>query len=235
MAVVSGLSCGTDPADADADCEELAFSWEAAAGQLTACTTSCDCAWVGGPTECDGPSGISIGGGFAVNAAAYPGSQAEQIEQQFADEDCPPSPRGFSVPAYVICEAGHCKPAVARSCGTAATCNPVTQQGCSATEKCTHQVQLEPDDPDPKAPLITRHSCFGCGEDDIDCSIAIGEPCQRRPASQGGIDSCVAGAVCRDGLCREICSTTPDTCAEGTCAVFDDLFEAVQGAGVCVL
>lgn len=51
----------------------------------------------------------------------------------------------------------------------------------------------------------------------------IGDPCN-------GADECVAGAVCQDSTCRDLCSTT-EACSTGTCTPFTG---APGGLGYCL-
>ena len=77
-------------------------------------------------------------------------------------------------------------------------CNPLTQAGCGAGEKCTWQI-------DALAPQYVGHvACAPMGAADE------GEPCQFGPPGCDGYDNCKGGLVCSNyrggtGTCRRIC------------------------------
>ncbi|OGQ78046.1 MAG: hypothetical protein A2289_21155 [Deltaproteobacteria bacterium RIFOXYA12_FULL_58_15] len=77
------------------------------------------------------------------------------------------------------CDDGHC------------LCNPVTQAGCAADNKCAI-VSLEP--------LCRPNGDKGFGQA---CTVD----------SEGG-DDCAAGGYCNSNICAEICHVEPDTCGD---------------------
>ena len=105
-----------------------------------------------------------------------------------------------------------------------ATCNPVSQQGCDAGEKCTWVVVSED-------PFLGRTDCVADG------TVEVGGACTEGEAGEAtGFDDCVGGALCMNGICREICSFNPQSCGEGfTCASYENTFEddTNQNTGVC--
>jgi hypothetical protein len=87
-------------------------------------------------------------------------------------------------------------------------CNPVSQSGCAAGEKCAFIVdQLDP--------LIGHIGCTADGTD------AVGAACTEAAAVNTS-DSCAKGGECYNGLCHEICSTVNDQCTDGVCQTFVD-------------
>ena len=108
---------------------------------------------------------------------------------------------------------------------TVGTCNPRTQTGCNAGEKCTWIN-------DQDNPPIGHIGCAPVG------TIAIGGACTDPPAGPMGYDQCVAGAVCLSGECKQICDHnggTP-TCDENhSCTIYSDFLETggTTEAGVC--
>jgi hypothetical protein len=107
---------------------------------------------------------------------------------------------------------------------TGATCNPISQQGCNANEKCTWIIVSE-------SPFLGK---TGCVEDG---SVAIGGTCMRgEPGEATGYDDCAAGGLCINSLCREICSFNPQSCGDGfTCASYENTFsdDTNNNTGVC--
>lgn len=103
-------------------------------------------------------------------------------------------------------------------------CNPVTQQGCEAGEKCAHLVaKLEP--------LLVSTSCVPNGD------VAPGEACSVGEAGvDTGFDDCQAesdqGYHCLNGRCVEVCGQTPNTCADGNCVALSGVFSRYN-SGIC--
>ena len=94
-------------------------------------------------------------------------------------------------------------------------CNPVANTGCDSGYKCTQA--------DYGAGPMTR-----CAPDG---TIGVGAAC----SSNGMYDDCVGGAFCVGGVCTQICSTTPDSCAMGSaCTVYSGVFADQTNTGVCV-
>lgn len=89
-------------------------------------------------------------------------------------------------------------------------CDPVAQTGCAAGERCTADFQAD-------GTSIT--TCAAAG------TVTVGGACVRPPT---GVDDCVAGSVCADGTCAEVCSV-----AAGTCNCLGQYFPDVADAGHC--
>lgn len=87
-------------------------------------------------------------------------------------------------------------------------CNPVSQTGCVASEKCALILDI---------PDIGRGH-VGCV---MDGTQAIGAACTE-PTVAGGSDDCAAGGDCYRGTCMPICTTVNDQCADGSCVTFSD-------------
>ncbi len=110
-------------------------------------------------------------------------------------------------------------------------CNPVTQLGCEADEKCSQVVESE-------EPFLARTTCVPDG------IVATSEACSLgQPGAATGFDDCVAGDICIAGTCERICSNGPsDSCrradeAQGTgqyCATNANIFQfGFPGIGTC--
>jgi hypothetical protein len=104
------------------------------------------------------------------------------------------------------------------------SCNPVTQGGCAADEKCSWLVvQLDP--------FLGRTDCVPDG------TVAIGESCSEGdPGEATGYDDCAAGGLCMSGTCRAICDLTSDSCCEGfACSSYTATFtdDSQEDTGVC--
>ncbi len=106
------------------------------------------------------------------------------------------------------------------------TCNPLTQTGCNAGEKCTWWT-------DQDNPPIGH---VGCSPDG---TTAIGQACTDPPAGPMGYDSCVKGSVCLSGECKQICDVNnggaPMCDQNHACTRYADFFETngMSVAGVC--
>lgn len=97
--------------------------------------------------------------------------------------------------------------------GFAGDCNPITQEGCKAGEKCTSQSGAT--------------VCATNG------SVGLDQPCT---VGTGGLDDCNAGLSCgSDGLCHAICEVKPKACGSSeTCRDRPELFGDQDGrVGVC--
>ncbi|MBT8491801.1 MAG: hypothetical protein KJO07_01965, partial [Deltaproteobacteria bacterium] len=113
--------------------------------------------------------------------------------------------------------------------GGSATCNPVSQQGCAAGEKCA-SVNVQ------DTPRIVQTLCVPDG------TVAEGGECATgEPGPTTGFDNCIGGGECVFGECRPVCrqqgSTVAGTCAEGgVCQIFNDLFEDLDtdDVGICI-
>jgi hypothetical protein len=103
----------------------------------------------------------------------------------------------------------------------ATTCNPVTQTGCLATEKCTWIV-------DQDNPAVGHVGCVPNGTQATECA------CTRGAAGATGYDDCERGDICVGGRCRDICDPAVDgSCITGfSCGRYAGLFDT--GGGVFV-
>ena len=104
-------------------------------------------------------------------------------------------------------------------------CNPLTQAGCAAGEKCSWII----DD----ATADIGH--IGCAPDG---TVAVGGACMN--AGGVGPDDCVAGNVCVAGECKTICDPMAAAAASGcdaqhACSRYSGLFESggVIAYGAC--
>jgi len=107
--------------------------------------------------------------------------------------------------------------------GVSGACNPLTQTGCNAGEKCNWIY-------DQLMPTVVGH--IGC---EAEGTTAIGGDCGNRAV---GPDSCVKGAECVSGECKQICDNqggAPMCDADHACVQYQNTF--VDGtntvAGVC--
>ena len=104
-------------------------------------------------------------------------------------------------------------------------CNPLTQTGCNAGEKCTWWT-------DQDNPPIGHVGCAPDGP------LAIGAACMDPVAGAMGYDTCAKGAVCLSGECKQICDQqggAPPCDANHSCTRYADFFEVggMAVAGVC--
>jgi hypothetical protein len=91
--------------------------------------------------------------------------------------------------------------------GVAGACNPITQQGCDAGEKCSWLVVQED-------PFLGRTDCVPDG------TVAVGGACTEGPPGETtGYDDCAAGSLCIAGMCKTICSIEPDSLEEAALVV----------------
>ncbi len=102
-------------------------------------------------------------------------------------------------------------------------CNPLTQTGCNAGEKCNWIY-------DQIMPTVVGH--VGC---EANGTVAVGGTCGNRAI---GPDTCVKGSECVSGECKQICDHQggmPTCDADHACVRYQNLF--VDGtttiAGVC--
>lgn len=113
--------------------------------------------------------------------------------------------------------------------GNTAACNPVTQAGCDAGQKCAQLVSSE-------EPFLATTACVPDGE------VTAGGACVRGEAGVNGYDDCVAGYDCLRGECVQICTSAGgDTCRAtpdpgfgmgSYCTLYADLFS--DEIGLCV-
>lgn len=113
--------------------------------------------------------------------------------------------------------------------GPTGTCNPVTQSGCDAGEKCAHIVERA-DDPETSADeFLGRTACVPDGDKQA------GEECSTGEAGPMGYDDCAAGYAC-NGTCVAICDVPQQMGCEatsGTCVLYEHNFGDV-GDGTTV-
>lgn len=107
-------------------------------------------------------------------------------------------------------------------CSLASGCNPISQTGCEADQKCTWQQVTE------------TEGWIACVPDG---TVALGDACTTmEPGETMGYDDCARGGYCR-GVCKEICTDAPDSCELQTseCVVYAGVFdECVDvGTGLC--
>lgn len=117
-------------------------------------------------------------------------------------------------------------------------CNPVTQAGCEADEKCAQLVESGPTEANPEAPFLAKTACVPNG------TVPEGGACTRgEPGATTGFDDCVGSYSCISGVCSPICNVgPPDSCrvdgqpaTEGSyCTLFSDLFDDIDLTGICV-
>jgi len=121
----------------------------------------------------------------------------------------------------------HDAPAGGGSDAAMGSCNPLTQAGCNANEKCTWVN-------DQANPPIGHVGCVPDG------TIALGGACTDPPGGAGamGYDTCVKGTVCLSGECKAICDVqggAPMCDTNHSCTRYADFFEVGGNAvaGVC--
>lgn len=116
----------------------------------------------------------------------------------------------------------------------AMVCNPLTQAGCAAGEKCTWII-------DALMPQYVGH--IGCAPDG---TAQVGEDCMFGTPGTTGFDNCVKGSVCGnyrggEGKCKQLCDQqggTPACDAQHVCVTYAGLFRtggsmSPAAAGVC--
>jgi len=101
-------------------------------------------------------------------------------------------------------------------------CNPVSQTGCAAGEKCTWQYHAEG---------YGQVACVPAGPIPLDgaCDFVA-------PGPTGGYDDCAAGLFCGGGTCKSICMDAPDSCPLDTaqCVTYPGAFDCFGvGIGLC--
>lgn len=91
---------------------------------------------------------------------------------------------------------------VPRPDGGGGDCNPVTQAGCTAGEKCDLLIASD-------EPFLAGTACVPDG------TVGLDEPCEFGEPGPDGYNNCQAGLSCREGLCSEICAIAGgDTCRD---------------------
>jgi hypothetical protein len=168
-------------------------------GRLLACVVLVVCAC----GDDDGPSGLRDAGGDAASdaTAACVGPAA------------PPSCTATAAPTT---------PAT-----SSAQCNPLTQTGCAASEKCTWIT-------DQTTPQRIGHiGCTPTGTVETGCACTTGLP------GSTGYDDCQKGSICQQGVCKQICDNqggSPQCDASFACVTYAGLFSTGGGpaaAGAC--
>jgi len=121
--------------------------------------------------------------------------------------------------------------------GGPTTCNPLTQAGCNAGEKCTWVI-------DQTTPMYVGH--IGCV---MDGTAATGAACMFGAPGATGFDNCAKGGVCsafgttgQAGTCKQVCDNAggaPMCDASHVCVQYSKLFStgasSPAAAGVCDL
>lgn len=103
--------------------------------------------------------------------------------------------------------------------GIVAECNPVVNTGCGPNEKCSKLNQTD---------TLARTTCVPDG------TVERGGACEwGEPGATTGYDNCLATNYCRNGICREICDSAPDSCSSGNCVQIYNTFDETDGVGVC--
>lgn len=108
--------------------------------------------------------------------------------------------------------------------GDPSACNPVTQTGCEAGEKCAQLVESE-------EPFLARTACVPDGD------VEAGGECMRGEAGPMGYDNCAAGLAC-NGVCVAICNVPQQMgcSADESCVLYTDTFDDVgdgSTVGLC--
>jgi hypothetical protein len=105
-------------------------------------------------------------------------------------------------------------------------CDPRTQSGCEAGEKCaTRFLQMEPT-------ALAEIACVPDG------TIAVDGACQFGPSGASGYSDCKAGSECVAGICKQICDHqggSPKCDTNHACSRYENIFESnnMAVAGVC--
>ncbi|MFH0902165.1 MAG: hypothetical protein V2A73_16155 [Pseudomonadota bacterium] len=102
-----------------------------------------------------------------------------------------------------------------------ALCNPVEQTGCELRQKCTFIF---------RSPWLGETGCAAVPHG----PAQLGDECTAAGSADSfpHVDECDAGLLCSDGLCKEICTTSPDSCPEElACVHLHQIFE--EGIGLC--
>jgi len=109
-------------------------------------------------------------------------------------------------------------------------CDPLSQDGCEAGEKCAQIVASDD-------PFLARTACVPEG------TVPLGGACLRGDATfPGGYSDCISGTECVSGTCRAICTFEPDRCRSAKepfgsgeqCAAFRGYFGDTADVGMCV-
>jgi hypothetical protein len=99
--------------------------------------------------------------------------------------------------------------------GDAEACNPVSQTGCDAGEKCTFVTYQD-------MPALGKTECVAEG------TVESGGACTAgMPGAATGFDDCKAGLSGVNGACSDICTQTDkSTCEDGfACVIYADTFD----------
>lgn len=122
-------------------------------------------------------------------------------------------------------DAAICAPTVAPTAprGPSAGCNPATNSGCGAGEKCAW-IATQPTFP---------YGHLGCVPDG---PVAVGCSCSTGAMGDTGYDDCAAGSICYAGECTGVCQSFGESCAGGHCFGVQELYATSGGmlAGLCL-
>ncbi len=97
------------------------------------------------------------------------------------------------------------------------SCNPATQAGCDCDEKCAELILVADDPMTELNEFLAQIACVpvGVGTAGMECTSGT-------PGQAFGHDTCIAGYDCFQGVCEEICGSTPDTCLTDPPAAFGE-------------
>lgn len=171
---------------------------------------------------------------FVLGCSGGSGSGSPDADISIAEDSAPAADSALSIDAAVSIDATVPIDAAVFDAAPSAdalvltACNPVTQAGCSAGQKCAQLIASD-------IPFLASTSCVPDG------AVTEGGACTQGPAGPNGYDDCVAGYDCLQGVCTEICNNAGgDTCrtvdeafGEGSyCTLYADLFS--DEIGLCV-
>jgi hypothetical protein len=108
-------------------------------------------------------------------------------------------------------------------------CDPFTQTGCQAGEKCAWLEWIGVDN-------TSGFACTPNGTKPDGCECTMGFPGDDDDNSSAGYDECERGSTCLNGVCQRLCSITggAPACPTGeTCSNYSDSHLAPAGFGVC--
>ena len=161
-------------------------------------------------------AGCGDDGGADVHDAARHDAPAEAPDAEVPDAEVPDA----EVPDAEAPDAGI--PDAEIPDGEPPTgCDPVAQTGCGVGLKCTW---VNIDDTSGVIDCVPNGSVVTAGE------------CTMGPdGAATGFDNCLAGDYCIGGICQEICTVSPDSCAAtSVCSRYSGVFEgAFPEMGAC--
>lgn len=105
-------------------------------------------------------------------------------------------------------------------------CDPRTQTGCEAGQKCANRLLL------PEPNVISEITCVPDG------TVELGGACEIGPAGALGYSDCRAGGECVNDICKQICDHqggSPKCAADHACATYTNVLESngMSVAGLC--